>query len=466
LATTTTAADSFGRLRRILGVGFGLAVNIGSMIGVGILRAPGLVAGHLHTVATILVVWVLGGLYTLVGASCLTELGALLPQAGGYYVYARRAFGDWVGFAVGWTDWITYCAVLGYVSIGMSEFLAQLVPMADGARRAVAIAILIGFVGLQWAGVRISSWFQEWTTALKFLAFLALVVAALVVSGLGGTSAPASPTGPAAPLTLSGLVAALQVVTITYAGWQSALYFTEEDRDPVKNLPRAMIGGVIAVIVIYLLVNLALVAIVPMPELARATLPAADAAARIAGARGGQIITALSLISLPPLLNAILMIGTRILFALGRDGLLPPGLAAVNPRGTPGIATLATTAIAIALIASGTFERLVALTAFYLAFNYAAACLALVVLRRREPSLPRPLRAWGYPWSAAIVVAGAVAFLVGVVIADTRSAVIAVGLLAIGLVLHAVLPRHWRSGAPPALPPAATVPTARVVDRD
>jgi APA family basic amino acid/polyamine antiporter len=285
-----------------------------------------------------------------------------------------------------------------------------------------------------------------------------------VVSGLGGrsqgTDAETVTFMRVAPLTLSGLVAALQVVTITYAGWQSALYFTEEDRDPVKNLPRAMIGGVIAVIVIYLLVNLALVAIVPMPELARATLPAADAAARIAGAAGGQIIILLSLISLPPLLNAILMIGTRILFALGRDGLLWPQLAAVNPRGTPGIATLATTAIAIALIATGTFERLVALTAFYLALNYAAACLALVVLRRREPSLPRPLRAWGYPWSAAIVVAGAVAFLVGVVIADTRSAMIAIGLLAIGLLIHANLPRGWRVPARPA------VPTARVVERD
>src|SRR5882672_8738574 len=117
---------------------------------------------------------------------CLTELGAMLPRAGGYYVYARRAFGDTVGFAVGWTDWITYCAVLGYVSIGMSEFLAQLVPAAAGAQREIAIAVLVGFVGLQWAGVRISSWFQEWTTALKFLAFLALVVAALVVSGSGG----------------------------------------------------------------------------------------------------------------------------------------------------------------------------------------------------------------------------------------------------------------------------------------
>jgi APA family basic amino acid/polyamine antiporter len=470
LASTTTAADSFGRLRRILGVGFGLAVNIGSMIGVGILRAPGLVAGHLHTVAVIFAVWILGGLYTLVGASCLTELGALLPQAGGYYVYARRAFGDRVGFAVGWTDWITYCAVLGYVSIGMSEFLAQLVPAAAGAQREIAIAVLVGFVGLQWAGVRISSWFQEWTTALKFLAFLGLVVAALVVSGSGGHGQSAGAETVTfvriAPLTLSGLVAALQVVTITYAGWQSALYFTEEDRDPVKNLPRAMIGGVIAVIAIYLLVNLALVAIVPIPDLARATLPAAEAASRIAGPRGGQIIILLSLISLPPLLNAILMIGTRILFALGRDGLLWPRLAAVNPRGTPGIATLATTAIAIVLIATGTFERLVALTAFYLALNYAAACLALVVLRRREPSLPRPLRAWGYPWSAALVVVVALAFLVGVVIADPRATLTALGLLALGLVLHAVLPRRWRSGAPPALPPAATVPRARVVRRD
>src|SRR5262249_35280401 len=155
-----------------------------------------------------------------VGASCMTELGAMLPQAGGYYVYARRAFGDWVGFAVGWTDWITYCLVLGYVSIGMSEFLAQLVPAAAGAQRAIAIAILVGFVGLPGAGGGIASCFRECTPPLKFLASLALVAAALGLSGHSDAGLP----GPAAPLTLSGLIAALQVVTITYAGWQSALY--------------------------------------------------------------------------------------------------------------------------------------------------------------------------------------------------------------------------------------------------
>lgn len=440
--STTTADHSVSRLRRILGVGFGLAVNVGSTLGTGILRAPGKVAAALHFAPAILLVWVLGGVYTLLGAGCLTELGAMAPQAGGYYVYARRAFGDWVGFAVGWTDWITYCCVLGYVSILMSEFVGALVPPLAGATRPLAVAILVGFVGLQWAGVRVSSRFQEWATALKFLAFLAIVVAALALSL--ARSSPASPAAPLAPANLSGIIGALQLVVITYAGWQSALYFTEEDRDPVKNLPRAMIGGVVAVLVIYLLVNLALLALLPISELAAAKLPATVAAQRIAGDRGGQILTALSLISLPPLLNAILMIGTRILFALGRDGLLWSRTADVTAGGTPGIATLVTTVVAaILILAIGDFEGLVAITASYLALNYAISCLALVVLRRREPATPRPLRAWGYPWSAAIVIAGAVAFLIGVVIGDPRAAAIATGLLAVGLAVHAVL-RRWR----------------------
>src|SRR5215813_9107800 len=147
----TTSASS-GRLRRILGLGFGLAVIVGSTIGVGILRAPGGVAAELQAPLPILAVWVVGGLYTLVGSICLAELGTMAPQAGGYYVYARRAFGDWVGFAVGWTDWITYCAVLGYVSIAMSEFVGELVPALAGSVRPVAIVVLLGFVALQWAG--------------------------------------------------------------------------------------------------------------------------------------------------------------------------------------------------------------------------------------------------------------------------------------------------------------------------
>lgn len=462
MATSTTAAGSFGRLRRILGLGFGLAVSVGGTIGVGILRTPGEVAGHLQAASIILGFWLLGGLYNLIGASCLTELGAMLPQAGGYYVYARRAFGDWVGFVVGWTDWITYCAVLGYVSIAIGEYAAKLVPALSGVSSGTAAVVLVGFVGMQWAGVRVSSWFQEWTTALKFLAFLALCIAAIAMSGASAPGPAAAPAAPAASPDLSGVVAALQAVVISYAGWQSALYFTEEDRDPARNLPRAMIGGVAAVVVVYLLVNLALLAILPVPELARSNLPAADAAARIVGSSGGQIITVLSLISLVPLLNAIMMIGTRILFALGRDGLLWSRTAGVNAGGTPGIATMVTTIVAIGLIATGTFDRLVSIVSFYLLLNYAICTLALIALRRRNPDAARPFRAWGYPASAVVFLAGTLASLVLALVGDPEGALVAISLLAAGLLLQAVLRRVRRPGQPS---PEVQLPAARTVDR-
>ncbi|HEY0511294.1 MAG TPA: APC family permease [Thermoanaerobaculia bacterium] len=420
-----------GQLRRLLGLGFGLAVIVGSTIGVGILRTPGLVAGHLHSSPAILLAWTVGGLYTLLGAVCLAELGTLAPQAGGYYVYARRGFGDWVGFGVGWTDWLTYCTVLAYVSIGLAEFSGVLVPALAGWVRPVAIVTLLAMVALQWAGLRVSARFQEWTTAAKFLAFLALVVAAFTMGPVGARGLQTHGDGPG--LTFTGAILALQAVVIAYGGWQSALYFAEEDRDPARNLPRAMIGGVVSVIAVYLLVNLALLAVLPIPDLAKSTLPGADAAAMIAGERGKQVITVLSVLSLLPLLNAILMIGSRILFAMGRDGLVSRRTASVNAGGTPDVATGITTGVAVLLIASGTFQTLIALASVFLAVNYCVSCLALVALRRREPDAARPFRAWGYPWSAAIVVAGAIVFLAGMLVSDTASAVKAMGLLAVGL---------------------------------
>ena len=206
---TRTSAAETGGLMRILGVGFGLAVIVGSTLGIGILRTPGLVAGQLASRSSILAVWLLGGLYTLLGAICLTELGTMLPEAGGYYVYARRAFGHEVGFAVGWTDWLTYCAVLGYVSIAIGEFSALLVPKLTPATKLVAVAVLLFFAALQWAGVRISSRFQEVTTAVKFMAFVALVVACFAYA----LSSPAAGSGSRAvppASTLVGIVIALQ----------------------------------------------------------------------------------------------------------------------------------------------------------------------------------------------------------------------------------------------------------------
>ena len=231
--------------------------------------------------------------------------------------------------------------------------------------------------------MRVSSRFQEWTTAVKFLAFLALVVACFAHAAVGAGAARRRPEAALPALTLAGVVIALQAIVITYGGWQSALYFTEEDRDPRRNLPRAMIGGVLAVIVIYLLVNLALLAVLPMPELARSTLPAADAARSIFGGRGRQLITLLSLVSLPPLLNAILMIGTRILFAMGRDGLLWRATAAVNAGGTPASPPWSRRPWRSLLIATGTFQKLIAVASFFLAANY---CVVLPRAGRPAPA--------------------------------------------------------------------------------
>src|SRR5947209_17387851 len=151
------ARSHVGHLRRLLGLGFGLAGIVGSTIGVGILRTPGLVADQLHSGFAILVVWIVGGVYTLLGAVCMAELGTMMPQAGGYYVYARRGFGNWVGFSVGWTDWLTYCTVLAYASIGLAEFSGVLLPALAGWVRPIAIVTLLAMVALQWAGLKVRS---------------------------------------------------------------------------------------------------------------------------------------------------------------------------------------------------------------------------------------------------------------------------------------------------------------------
>ncbi|PYQ93057.1 MAG: hypothetical protein DMF97_20665, partial [Acidobacteria bacterium] len=251
----------------------------------------------------------------------------------------------------------------------------------------------------------------------------------VVAAMLFAPAVPAPSAFAAQASSFSGLIVALQSVVITYGGWQSGLYFAEEDRDPARNLPRSMIGGVAAVIVVYVLVNLALLSVLPIGELARSTLPAADAAQVLLGRRGREIITILSIVSLPPMLNAILMIGTRILFAMGRDRLLWRRAASVTARGTPAAAMLVTTLVAFALVATGTFQRLVAMVAFYL----------LIVLRWREPDRVRPFRAWGYPWSAGVVLAGAAAFLVGAAAGDAINAAGAVALLGLGFLVRGVM---------------------------
>jgi len=425
-----------GRLLRLLGVGFGVAVTVGGTVGVGILRTPGLVAAQLPHPWLVAGAWVLGGAYALLGTLCVVELGAALPSAGGWYVYARRAFGDGGGFSVGWSDWLVQCASLAYLAVSVGDFAVALFPGLATSAKGIAVSTLAVFTAIQWLGLRSGSVTQQVTSLVKGLALLAFVAMCFLYRAAVPWVPAARPT-----LTLAALVIALQSVIVTYDGWYTAIYFTEEDRDPGRNLARSAIGGVLCTIAIYVLVNLGLLHVLGVQTLGASSLPAADVSQLVFGGAGGAIVTALSLVSLMGVINAVLMLATRILFAVARDGLFAEWATPVNPAGTPVPAMLLTTTAASLLVLSGTFEQIIAVVSVLAVLVYGSGFLALLVLRHREPELERPFRVPAYPWIPLLALAGSLAFLVAGVMGDPRSSLMGAVLLAASYPAYRVLAR-------------------------
>ena len=417
-----------GRLLQVLGVAFGLAVIVGNTIGVGILRTPGDVARQLPSTPWFLGAWVVGGVYALLGALTLAELGAMIPQSGGQYVFARRAFGDYAGFAIGWSDWISSCAAGALVTVTIGDYSDVLLPALHGHSTQVAVALMLLLTAIQARGIRAGDLTQQITSLLKMLVLLGLAGVCLLFT-------PEHPVASAATIPtrvpgFAALVLACQAVIYTYDGWNGLLYFGGEVKNPGRDIPRSMAGGVLAVIAVYLLLNVAFLRVLPLSTMAGETLVAAAAAKAIFGANGDTVVRVVILLSLLSAANAILLIGSRLPYGLSRDGLLAAGMSSVNLGGTPVPSLLATTIATIALIVSGTFNQILALAAFFYVVNYTASFVSVLVLRRREPDLPRPYRAIGYPWITGLLVLGSLGFLVGDLLTDSRNSLISVALLA------------------------------------
>ncbi|HEX8293134.1 MAG TPA: APC family permease, partial [Pyrinomonadaceae bacterium] len=236
-AAEAVLTEGRGRLLRVLGVVFGMAVTVGITVGMGILRTPGEVAAQLPDPWLFLGVWALGGVYALCGAVSVAELGTMIPRSGGFYVFARRALGEYPGFVVGWSDWLSTCGTVAAVALVMGEYAGLLFPALAGRGREVAAGVTVAFALLQWRGVRWGGRSQELTSLLKTLAFAALIAACFAFGGRGATAlAPAAggAAGPAVPSgvgLLTAVVLALQGVIYTYDGWYSTVYFGEEVRD-------------------------------------------------------------------------------------------------------------------------------------------------------------------------------------------------------------------------------------------
>lgn len=424
-----------GELLRILGIGFGLAVVVGGVVGQGIMRTPGIVAGALPNTLLIIGVWALGGLIILIDACATVELGASMPRSGGPYVFAERAFGPTWGSMLGWADWLNWTLAISYISVVFGEYARRL-GLATAMPTGALAVLLIACVGaVNWSGTRTSGMCQVAGSAIKGFGLLALIAILWLAPSSGHASVATSNEPALAPAVgVAAFAIAMRGVAITYGGWASCVYFCEELHAPERNVVRATFGGILLVMLLYLGVNAALLHVLTPGQIATSKLPVADAAAAVLGPTSGVAITLLAVFSVVAIANLFVMSASRIGFAMARNGVLPAVLARVSRSGTPRMALLCTTAGAAVLASSGAYERLIAIGAPF-TIGVAAVCdIAAVRMRFKEPQLPRPFKMPLFPFPALFGFGVNALLLAAIFYEDPLDSSLGVGLvLAIGL---------------------------------
>ncbi len=413
------------QLQKSLGLSFNIAVLIGGTIGVGILRTPGSIASLLNNQWLVIASWLFGGLFVLIGANSYAELATMLPKAGGSYNYIKRAFGEYAGFLSGWFDYITNAIPPAFFCIVISEYITILFPSLKSYATVMAISLLIAFVLLHLSGVKNGSAIQQITSFIKVVCFVALVVACFMYSGVEVEPIAKDNSFFQIGL-LFGFFKSLQLIIGTYNGWNSVCFFAEENDDPGKNIPKSLFSGVLLVMTIYVLLNIAFFHVLPIETIAKSNLAAADVANIIFGKNGAIIVTVISIFSLISILNAFMMIPPRILYGLSRDGFFIEKGTAVNKGGTPIVALLVSSFFSLFLICIGSFEVLFSFAAFTSIIVWGLAYCSLLKLRTKEPDLPRSYRSVWYPWTTIIAILASIALLIGFVYSDPKSFIIIV----------------------------------------
>ncbi|HEX4505167.1 MAG TPA: APC family permease [Alphaproteobacteria bacterium] len=431
MATSQSASSARYHLQSILGITFGMAVGIGAMVGSGIMRTPSLIAAAVPSAGLIIALWVVGGLHAALGVNNLAELATAVPKAGGVYVYARRAFGDAVGLLVGWSDWVAYTATIAAASVSFAEFLSLLWPAAGMHKVAIAVTLQAVLYCANAAGLREGRVLQETTSLLKTLMLFAFVAAAVAVAWFVPAAAPPHPTTGSTPvLGLASVVIAYQMVVAAYSGWAGPTIFSEENTNPGRNLPIALALGLLTTAVLYISVNLGLLAVLGAHGLAQSTLPFTRVLAAIGGALPGMLFAVGAMIVVASCANAAIMSGGRVLFALSRDGLLPSALQSVNKGGSPAVAFALAATISVALATTGSFAFVFGLIGTLQVLVGFIVDGAFFSLRMREPALERPFRARFYPYLPALVMAIDGTLLVLFARADRTGVLFALGLAA------------------------------------
>jgi APA family basic amino acid/polyamine antiporter len=418
-------------------------IVVSGIIGVGIFINPNVVAGLVKTPVLILAVWLAGGAIALAGAFVFAELATVVPRVGGQYAYFREAFGPLTGFLHGWSLlFIIQSGATAAVAVACGQYAARLTGLSDAAVKPIAIVILVALVVFHAFGIKPGAVLINIITVGKTLAIAALVAGALVlVSHSGITLSPVAPPDIGGGTLLSLFFAGLVQAMFAYGGWQNSCFVVEEIRDPEKNLPQAILIGVVIVILVYLGANVAYVHVLGADALAATRTPAADAAGIIFGPIGAKLVGVLIVVSTFGFLNLALMTAPRVYYAMAKDGLFFAAAARVSPRThAPVIAIVTQGALAAAFALTNTYERLVGFAVFADWIFFALAGVALLVFRRTKPDAPRPFPTPLYPVVPILFIAAGVGIVVNLYIADIKTALVGSCVVGLGIPVYLV----WR----------------------
>jgi APA family basic amino acid/polyamine antiporter len=449
-------------LKRDLGPWAAASIVIGTVIGSGIFLVPHDMILRVGTPGWVFVVWIFGGLLTLAGALSYAELAAAIPEAGGEYAYLREAYGPLWGFLYSWTQmWVAKSGSIATLATGFFYYLANFFPALDGVfyrlplplgphgapldlhwGQLLAIGLIAALAWLNYFGVKLGGDVQVAVTTVKVV-----LIAGIVVAGLGFGSPHAAAPVSAVPLTAAGFFAALVAALWAYDGWNNVAMVASEVRDPQRNLPRALIGGTLAVIAIYLLANAAYFRVLSPVEVGASPRVAGEMMRRILGAAGAGGVSIAAMISIFAALNGSILTGSRVPYAAARQGYFFRAIARVDEKHrTPGVSILALSAWSALLVLSGSYRQLFTYVIFASWILYGMATAAVIVLRIKRPDLPRPYRTFGYPVVPILFVLVAGVFIISTLWDSPRESIMGIALILLGLPFYAYW-SHRRSGS-------------------
>jgi len=427
-----------------------MAVTVGIVIGAGILRTPGLIAGYLGNPWLILAVWVIGGIVAGLSTLVLSEMAAALPEAGGKYVYARHAWGPVMGFLAGWSELLV---ARGFSGASKAVVIAEYIRILAGGRGSVPIlagTVVLAFFLLHTRGLEATTVFQNVSTAVKVLVVLLIASAGIWAGDMTGFSSGSTMLSPGGAGVL-GFALAYQSVSFAYYGWEDAAKMAEEIKDPGRALPRILLGGSLAVMILYLLMNVSFLAALTPAQMAGSELVAADAISAVFGGAAGTVVVLASLLILISSANVNFLGLPRVAYGLARNHLAPAAFQRVDARGTPRNALIFISLWIGALALSGTFELLIRFMMLVSISVDTMVLLGYFRLRATRPDLERPFRVPGHPWVPALTIALNMAIVAILVGTQPELAVGGAAMIA-AMVLAGWLVARRTPGAPPSAP--------------